>query len=387
MTGGVYLVAAEPSGDALGADVIAALRAEAPDVALAGVGLDAMARAGVAGPVDMSDLAILGFFEGLKALDRVKAKAVAVAEDIAAQRPDAAVFIDSWGFSLRAARALKSFAPDIARIKLIGPQVWATRPGRAKTLSQTFDLLLCMHAFEQPYYAPHGLETVAIGNPAVGRDAPGDGAAFRRRHGLAANDRVLLVLFGSRRAEIEIVAPVLEAAVRQVRDARPDLKIITVVPPAVRGLVAARRPGWGFDALVIEDESEKPDGFAAADVALACSGTVTTEVGLQGAAVVVAYKIGWITWAILRFGGIYRAPFATLMNVAAGAEIAPEFLQTKCRPDLIAAAVGRRLDEPTVRLQQVEDQNAALAKMGRGGPKPADVAARAILSRIARGSG
>lgn len=387
MAGGVYLVAAEPSGDALGADVIAALRAQAPDVALAGVGLDAMARAGVAGPVDMSDLAILGFFEGLKALDRVKAKAVAVAEDIAARRPDAAVFIDSWGFSLRAAQALKSLAPDIVRIKLIGPQVWATRPGRARTLAETFDLLLCMHAFEEPYYAPWGLETVAIGNPAVGRDAPGDGAAFRARHGLAANDRVLLVLFGSRRAEIEIVAPVLEAAVRQVRDARPDLKIITVVPPAVRGLVAARRPGWGFDALVIEGESEKPDAFAAADVALACSGTVTTEVGLQGAAVVVAYKIGWITWAILRFGGIYRAPFATLMNVAAGAEIAPEFLQTRCRPDLIAAAVGRRLDEPTVRLQQVEDQNAALAKMGRGGPKPADVAARAILSRIAPGSG
>lgn len=386
MTGGVYLVAAEPSGDALGADVIAALRALAPDVPLAGVGLDAMARAGVAGPVDMSDLAILGFFEGLRALDRVKAKAVAVAEDIAAHRPAAAVFIDSWGFSLRAAQALKACAPDVARIKLIGPQVWATRPGRAKTLAATFDLLLCMHAFEQPYYAPFGLETAAIGNPAVGRDAPGDGAAFRVRHGLAANDRVLLVLFGSRRAEIEIVAPVLEDAVRRVRANRPDVKVVTVVPPAVQALVAARRSGWGFDALVIEDEAQKADAFAAADVALACSGTVTTEVGLQGAAVVVAYKIGWITWAILRFGGIYRAPFATLMNVAAGAEIAPEFLQTRCRADLIATAVGRRLDEPTVRQQQVEDQNAALVRMGRGGPKPADVAARAILERIGRGA-
>lgn len=382
MAGGIYLVAAEPSGDALGADVIASLRTLAPDLPLMGVGGDAMARAGVSGPVDMSDLAILGFFEGLKALDRVKAKAVAVADDIAAKAPAAAVFIDSWGFSLRAAQALKARAPHIARIKLIGPQVWATRPGRARALAETFDLLLCMHAFEQPYYAPYGLETVAIGNPAVGRDAPGDGAAFRARHGLAANDRVLLVLFGSRRAEIATVAPVLEDAVRRVRAGRPDVKVATVVPPAVQALVAARRPGWGFDALVIEDEAQKADAFAAADVALACSGTVTTEVGLQGAAVVVAYKIGWITWAILRFGGIYKAPFATLMNVAAGREIAPEFLQTKCRADLIAAAVGRRLDEPTVRQQQVEDQNAALARMGRGERKPADVAARAILTRI-----
>ena len=128
----------------------------------------------------------------------------------------------------------------------------------------------------------------------------------------------------------------------------------------------------------IVDESEKEDAFAAATVALAASGTVTTEVALQGAPVVVGYKLGWFTWAALRFF-VFKGRFATLMNIAANAEIAPELLQTRFTAENVAAAAAPLLDDDDAREEQVRRQDEALALMGRGAEPAAEIAAAAVL--------
>jgi len=370
----VFLVAAEASGDALGADLIQALRARDPTLEIAAIGGEAMAAEGAPSAISIEGLAILGFIDGLRAYDRVVKKVAEATDAIIAAKPDAVVLIDSWGFTLRVAQQLKARAPHIKRIKYIGPQVWATRPGRAKTLAEAVDHLICIHAFETPFYAPFGLPCTVSGNPAIGRFVAGDGAAFRARHAIAQAAPLLLVLPGSRSSEIRRVGPTLWRAATLLADTRPNLRIACVVSGQVADAVRADAPN---DVLLV-DEQEKQAAFGAATAAIAASGTVTTELALAGAPVVVGYKLGWITWALARFF-LLKSKYVTLMNVAADQEVAPELIQTKFTPERVAAAAAPLLDDPARRAAQVAAQNAALDAMGRGGPPAAEIAAGAVL--------
>lgn len=374
----IFLVAAEASGDAMGADVIDALRKSAPQTQISGIGGELMRERGVSSDVDMSGLAVIGLVEGLKAYDRVK-KAVEDAADVIAKAdPDSVVLIDSWGFMWRLARALKTRGVRAKRIKLIGPQVWATRPGRARVLAQWVDHLLCIHPFEQPFYKRWGLPTTVIGNPALHRLPKGDAAAFRTRHGIPADADIAGLLPGSRRAELRSVAPTLFAAVKRVTQGRANRHVVCMVAPSVAAEVeslAAHHPG---KLILVRDEAEKADAFAAMKVAIACSGTVTTELAAQGAAVVTGYKLGWITWALLR-GIMFKARFASLINIAVDREVIPEFIQTRFKDKLISDAAELRLTDASVLAAQLQGQRDAIRIMAGTGRPSAEIAAETIL--------
>jgi lipid-A-disaccharide synthase len=369
----IFLVAAEASGDALGADLARALKESDQTLEFAGVGGPLMGEQGVPSRVDIKGLAILGFFDGLKAFGRVKSAVAATVAAIIAFKPDAVVLIDSWGFTLRVAQGVRAAAPDIKLVKYIGPQVWATRPGRAQTLAATVDHLICIHDFEVPFYEPFNLPCTVCGHPALGRYKPGDGAAFRARQGFKANEKIILVLPGSRTSEIRRVGPTLWQAA-ELLDRDRDVRLIVVAANSVHAEVLAQTPA----AARIINEREKEDAFAAATVALAASGTVTTEVALQGTPLVVGYKLGWITWAVAR-ALLFKGKFASLMNVAADKEVAPELIQTKFTPENVAAAAAPLLDDEDAREAQVRAQDEALALMGRGGRPAAEIAAEAVL--------
>lgn len=377
MSNRIFLVAAEASGDALGADLARALKARDGRLELGGIGGPLMAAAGLPSRADISGLAILGFVDGLLAYSRVKRAVAASVKAILDAKPDAVVLIDSWGFTLRVAQGVRAAAPGIKLVKYIGPQVWATRPGRAKTLAASVDHLICIHDFEVPFYQPFGLPCTVCGHPALGRFKPGNGAALRERFGIASADQVLLVLPGSRVSEIRRVGPNLWRAAEALQRKRPHLHLMVVAAQSVKEAVLAQVPRSAH----IVDESEKEDAFAAAGVALAASGTVTTEVALQGTPLVIGYKLGWITWAAAR-AFLFKSKYATLMNVAADSEVAPEFIQTRFTAADVAAAAARLLDDDAARNEQVRRQNEALALMGRGGRPAAEIAAEAVLDAL-----
>jgi lipid-A-disaccharide synthase len=374
----VFLVAAEESGDAFGADVIDALRAADPTVKISGIGGERMRSRGAHSDVDMSGLAVLGLIEGLKAYGRVKQAVEDAAAAIVKADPDSVVLIDSWGFMWRVARALKLRGARARRIKLIGPQVWATRPGRARVLAQWVDHLLCIHPFEQPFYVKWGLPTTVIGNPALHRLPKGDGAAFRQRHGLPADAPIVGLLPGSRKAEMRRVAPTLMEATRIVQSRDPKRKVVCMVAPSVAAEVEALAKAQSFPIVLVRDEAEKADAYAAMTVAIACSGTVTTELAAQGAAVVTGYKLGWITWALLRFF-LFKSRFSALVNVAVNREVIPEFLQTSFSVKNIEQAAERRLSDPVVLKAQQDGQREALRIMAGTGRSAAEIAAETIL--------
>ena len=376
----LFLVAAEPSGDLLALETVNALKALDPMIEFGAIGGEALASIDLASPIDVRPLSILGLFEGLRAYPTVVRLVDEAVSAILAFAPDTVVLVDSWGFTLRVAQKLRKRAPNIKLVKLVGPQVWATRPGRAGTLSAIVDHLICLHAMEAPYYAPFDLPVTVMGPPALSRTEPGDGVAFRKAMNLLDEDRVLLTLPGSRPSEIERTAPALVEAALSLRSVRPDIKLVFAPAPQVRDLFLARF-GAAIGAGTLAPKTFRSiDLMAGADLALACSGTVTSELAVQGTPFLVGYKTGWITWFLARYL-LYKPIHITLLNIAAGdEEVVPEFVQTRLRPERILKTALELLDNPDQLTAQVCAQNVALKQMGAGETPAPVIAAHAILS-------
>jgi lipid-A-disaccharide synthase len=379
----VMLVAAEASGDDRGAGLARALKRRlGASVRFVGVGGERMAAEGLVSPFDIADISILGLLEGLMAYPRIIRRADETAAIAVREKPDVAVLIDSWGFTLRVAQRLRKVDPGLPLIKYVGPQVWATRPGRAKTLAASVDQLLSIHAFDAPYFEAEGLPVTFVGNSALSLDfSKARPDRLRKAIGAGQEDLILIVLPGSRPSEIQRVMPAFEDAVNRLKDERPNLHVVVPAAPTVAEMVKARVAGWPHRAHVVEGDEAKLDAMKAATVALACSGTVTTELALAGAPVVVAYRLGPVTHAILK--RLIRTKYITLFNIAAQAFVAPELVQDDCTGPRLAQEVGLRLDDAELRSRQVMAQYAALDRMGRGGPDPSEAAADAVLKVLA----
>lgn len=378
----VMLVAAEASGDERGAGLMAALKRQlGQNVRFVGLGGARMAEQGLTSPFDMSELSILGLVEGLMAYGKVVRRADEMAALARREQPDVAVLIDSWGFNIRVAARLKAQTPELPVVKYVAPQVWAYRAGRAKTLARVTDHLLSIHVFDAPYFEAAGLPTTFVGNSTFNLDFTGaDPDGLRQRLAITPDAQVLLVLPGSRASEIERVMPAFESAVEALKQARPDLEVVVPAADTVAAQVKARVAGWPFRAHVVEGEADKMSAMKAATVALACSGTVTTELAMAGAPMVVAYRLAPLTYAILK--RLIRTPYVTLFNIAAQDFVAPELIQGDCDGPTIARELARRLDDEDLRARQIVAQFAALNKMGRGGPDPSEAAANAVLNVV-----
>jgi lipid-A-disaccharide synthase len=377
------LVAAEASGDDRGAGLAHALKAAlGDDVRFVGVGGARMAAEGVASPFDIAEISILGLLEGLMAYPRIVARVKDTVALAAREKPDVAVLIDSWGFTLRVAQQLRRLDPSLPLIKYVGPQVWATRPGRAKTLAAAVDHLLSIHAFDAPWFEAEGLPVTFVGNSALSLDfSQADPDRLRAAITAGPDDPILIVLPGSRRGEIERMLPVFEDAVNRLKETRPSLQVVIPAAPTVSELVKARVAGWSHRVHVLEGEEAKLDAMKAATVALACSGTVTTELALAGVPMVVGYRLGPVTHTLLKL--LIRTKYITLFNIAAQAFVAPELVQHDCTGPKLAHEVGLRLDDADLRRHQIAAQYAALDRMGRGGPDPSEAAADAVLKVLA----
>ncbi|MEM1391242.1 MAG: lipid-A-disaccharide synthase [Pseudomonadota bacterium] len=379
----LYMVAAEPSGDLLAAEVIDELRQLIPNLEIAGTGSDAMAARGINSPIDIAPLSIVGIFDGLKIYRTILKLVDAVVEDILKQGPNAVILVDSWGFMVRVAERVRARAPEIKLIKLLGPQVWATRSGRAKKMAAKVDRMIAMHDMEVPYYEPHGLPVTVMGNPALYRAEKGDGQRYRKAARIAEDTDILLVLPGSRGSELRRIAPVLVDAAKRIKVARPETEILFAPADAIRSGFIEAFPDLADIGRLVEKEVSSSDVMHAATLALACSGTVTSELAVQETPFLVGYKAGWLTWFVARFF-LYKPKHITLLNIAADdTEIAPEFLQTQFRVDLISKATLRLLEDKAALNAQVKAQNAALSQMlCTRNETPQAIAAKAIAQTV-----
>jgi lipid-A-disaccharide synthase len=376
----IYLIAGEPSGDQLGARLMAALKSETGGaVRFAGIGGAAMAAEGLKSRVPLGALAVMGLVEVLPHIRRIKRIIAETAADVTARAPAALVTIDAPAFSLRVSRTTS--APQTKRIHYVAPSVWAWRPGRAKKIAAFLDHLLALLPFEPPYFEVHGLATSFVGHPALEpADAEGDGRAFRSRHEIPADAPILCVLPGSRAGEVARHAPIFARTLARLHDAHPGLHAVVPTVPTVLDQVAAVTAAWPVPVHIIEPE-EKRDAFAAANAALAASGTVSVELAVAGVPAVVAYRANWLSALVA--GALLKVKYASLVNIVLDRPAQPEFLQHRCTPRLLAPAVARYLEEdPAAGAAQAAACERALAQMAPGGAPPSVHAARAILAVI-----
>jgi lipid-A-disaccharide synthase len=377
----IFFVAGEPSGDVLGARLMAALKRESDgEVSFAGVGGARMEEQGIKSLFPMAELSVMGAAEVIPSLPRILSRIQETATAVERMRPAALVTVDSPDFSFRVAKRLRG--RGIPLIHYVAPSVWAWRPGRARKIASFLDHLLTLLPFEPPYFEVEGLASTFVGHPVVESGADtGDGADFRRRYGIKKEETLIAVLPGSRVGEISRLHRVFGDALFLLAKKHGDFRVVVPTVDAVAGMVRDACAQWSIPTLIVQGEKEKYDAFAAADVALAASGTVALELALARTPAVITYKINPITaWIVRR---LIKVRFVHLVNIILNREVVPEFLQESCRPDFLAAALEDLLIDESRRRRQIDGYGETLKLLGFGGPSPASRAAKVVLQVIA----
>jgi lipid-A-disaccharide synthase len=379
----IFLVAGEPSGDVLGARLMAALKERSPvPPRFAGVGGERMTAEGLDSLFPMSELSIMGYLEVVPKIPRVLARVRETAAAARQMRPAAVITIDAPDFSFRVARRLAG--AGIPLIHYVAPQVWAHRPGRSAKIAEFLDHLLAILPFEPPYFEAVGLPCSFVGHAIVEEGAhEGDGAGFRARRGISPEAPLVCVLPGSRHGEVSRHLPIFGAALGLLSSRYPGLSAVVPTVAAVADEVTAACADWPVTTHVVVGRDEKYDAIAASRVALAASGTVALELAIAGTPMVIAYKTNALTaWLARR---MVRVPYACLVNLILDSPIVPEFIQDDCRADLLAEAIAVLCDDGDARAAQITGGRQAAESLGLGGTPPSDRAADTVLRVIAEG--
>lgn len=376
----VFIVAVESSSEQLGAGLIQALKAIDNTLQISGVGGPSMAAQGVKSGVDITGLGILGFTEAIKMYPLVLRRVNETVANILDCNPDAVVLIDSWGFMIRVSQRLKRAGYKGKIIKYVAPQVWAMREGRAKLLAGSTDHLLSIHSFDAPYFETHGLPVTHVGNPMFDTDYNlGDAAALRRDLRADTGTQTCALFFGSRVSEFnQLKAPILDA-VSQLLSRYPALKFVSPISAALWDHV--HEDLKDMPKITLLKEERKYDVFAGADVAIACSGTITTQLASAGVPCVVAYRLKPLTWRAAKW--LYKPDYISLVNISAGKPLMAECLQNEAAGENFAREVSLFLDDEALRIARAQELKVQAQVMKGKGGSASECAAQKIIELLA----
>lgn len=382
------LIAGEPSGDLIAGELVTALRAEPRMRACEfaprffGAGGPNMAAAGVELDCDMTRHAVVGLWEVLKQIAHFRRLLNRLVELARTRRPDAIVCVDFGGFNLRFACALRArlrveggvfhnWRPRL--VQYVSPQVWASRPGRAYSMADTLDLLLCILPYEKSWYARHvpKLRVEFVGHPILERHSPPQAVAT------TGGDPIVALLPGSRRGELRAHVPVMLAAARQMLLMTPA-RFEMVIPNdgllgETRGL--CQTAGWPDLPIRVSGLGEVLSG---ATVAMACTGTVTLECALYGVPTVALYRTSPLTYQIAK--RLVTVKYLAMPNLLADAFVFPEFIQAEATPENLAMAALTLMND----LRRRADVKAKLVEVVArlGGPGASRRASAAIVDML-----
>jgi lipid-A-disaccharide synthase len=334
----IGIVANEPSGDQLGASIVRALRERLPDAQFIGVAGPKMQAEGCKSLFPMERLSVMGLVEVLRVLPELLRLRGQLARYFMLNPPDLFIGIDAPDFNLGLETRLRRTGIRTAHV--VSPTVWAWRAGRVKSIRRAVDLMLSIFPFEEPFLREHGVPVCYVGHP-LADEIPlqVDVAKARARLGLDKNQTLVALLPGSRISEVRrLVAPMLETALR-CRQSRPDLRfVVPLVSERLRLEFEAQHQAIAPDLDLLLHDCGR-DAIAAADCVLTASGTATLESLLLKRPMLVAYRVSPLTYRLITSLKLIKVPYAAMANLLAGRELAPEFLQNRCRADLMAPAL------------------------------------------------
>ena len=385
-----FLIAGEASGDGLGSALMAGLKSLDDRAEFSGVGGPRMQAEGLTSLFPMDELSVMGIAEILPRLRSLMGRVRQSADAVIETGPDALITIDSPDFCLRVARRVKAARADLRLVHYVAPSVWAWRPGRAAKMAEVIDQVLTLLPFEPTLMEAAGMRADFVGHPAVVEPASTSAeiAEFRARHGLGTASPLILALPGSRRAEVARLAETFGQTLARVAVQHPDVRVIVPTTEGVAAMLAPALARWHGHPVLLDPRgvqqqafaSEKRTAFAAADAALAASGTVSLELAAAGTPMVIAYDMNWFSRTLI--GRLLKVDTVTLVNLVTESRTVPEFLGANCRADLIAPALLHLLDHPDAQRSALAT---TVARLGGDGPPPGQRAAQAVIEGLTPG--
>ena len=371
----IFLIAGEPSGDLLGARLMAALKGRCGTaVRFSGVGGPLMTAEGLESLYPLEEFAVMGLIEVLPHVLRIRKKIMAIVEKVIAEQPNVLVTIDSPAFSLRISKRLKGRGP--ALVHYVAPSVWAWKAWRAREVAAYLDCLLTLLPFEPPYFEAHGLRSVFVGHPAVEAPKGGQAAPIEQ-----ASDQgpLLCLLPGSRRGEITRLLPVFKEAVALLHGRFPGLHCVLPTLPSQVALVRAESRDWPVPLTVVEGDEAKRAAISTARVALAASGTIAVELAVAGLPAVIAYRTNPLTAQIAK--RLVKVRFASIPNILLDRQVQPELIQWDCTPEAVVAALTPLLEDSAARAAQLAAYRQVVACLTpEDGRSPSERAAEEVLA-------
>jgi len=352
----LFILAGEPSGDRIGADLVERLRRRT-EVALTGVGGEALTQIGLQSEFNMNELSVMGWADVLPRLPKLLWRARQVAQKIIRSPPDVAVLIDAQVFSSIVAGQVLKAAPDIPVILYVAPAVWAWKPERAARLTPRFREVLSVLPFEPEFMAKAGgPETTYVGHPALER--------FPLRP-VVPERGPLLLLPGSREGELRRHLPLMRAVAEELKDHPRLTGFLLPTPRSLERRVAAEVAQWNAPVEVITGEARKAEAFKDAIAAAAVTGTVTLELALAGVPMATTYVADkgqakrWVQ---------YRVKYASLPNTILDRQLVPEVLQVEPQPEALIAEMRCLLDDRAIADAQVAGFGEIRTLMEQGTP-------------------
>lgn len=371
----IAIIAGEPSGDVLGAELMAALVAarQETDLTFVGVGGPAMEQAGLQSFFPLTDITHMGLSEILPHLATIVRRIRQCAQAVRAHNPDVIITIDAPDFSRRVIRQLQDL--PCPKVHYVAPSVWAWRPGRAKTFAKLYTHMMALLPFEPPWFEAVGLPCTFVGHPAICRKTPLKPST---------TETTILVLPGSRSGELRRMIPVFIQTLERILATE---KVRVVIPTFEHLVPQIQRQSWPCPIHIATGHA-RTEAFQHADVALAASGTVALELAVHGIPAVIGYRVAPVGAFIFRQMSSLRS--ACLVNILLNKTVIPEHIQSACTPERLAADLVRLLQPEAGQAQISEAQKAlALLEPGGGGGSgdgktPSEAAAAVVLGTLER---
>ena len=374
----VFIVAGEVSGDLLGEGLIIELKKMINDIEIFGVGGSKMIAQGLKPIFNIKFLSIMGIFEVILKIPKVIKLLNLTKSKIIEINPDIVITIDAPGFNFRLQKSIKSLG--IKQIHYVAPSVWAWKSYRAKKITKFLDHLLVLFPFEKKFFIKEGLSTTFVGHPIAFDDYYNNNQYFLEKSLTEKALKKIVILPGSRISEIKKLMPVFIKAAELLNKNYKEIKFYIVTLPEYKTIIMEYFKDTNLNFYITSSHDERYNIYGKVDFALCASGTVTMELAKASTAMLVVYKLHFITWFILK--AMVKVKTATIINIILKENVIPELFQQDVNEFNIHRIIKSYLDDDNLNKIQIKKLKIAINELKSGTNDPSYIAAKSVLSYI-----
>ncbi len=352
----IFILTGEPSGDKLASKVIQELKKSNSEIEYLCVGGENLKALGIKSIYDLKEITYIGFTNVITNIFKINKKINETVKAIIDFDPDILFTVDSPDFTLRVAERLKKQNPKIKTVHYVAPQVWVWREGRVKKIKKFIDHILLLFSFEKPYFEKEKMSNEFVGHPLLDESLD---SKIDINQIFEKNKALISVFPGSRNSEINILMPILLDFIKLMNNIYQDFVYIFHATKQHSDLIQSYVKSMSVkNCEIISDDKIKSHTLKKSIFAIAKSGTVSLEICKSKVPSIILYKMNFLNYLIVRL--LVKVKFANIINIAAGKEVIPELLQTKCNPKELFKTVSSFIEDPKKIKEQIENTQSVL---------------------------